>query len=1107
MSEPTKAVFLSYASQDAEAAKRICDALRAAGVEVWFDQSELVGGDAWDAKIRGQIAACALFVPVISAATQARLEGYFRLEWKLAAQRTHTMADEKIFLLPVVIDATRDAEAKVPAEFKAVQWTRLRPAGYGGQARPGEREGQGPEDASFAAFCMRVQKLLGGETVLGASNVGEPLDGTRGRPHGTPLRRSPARRWLVPAILGAFAAVALAVWQPWRGTSSPVKVQPAPAAQTEAQKLIGQAWALWDKWEDTTRGDWQLADESSRRAVELERNNSEAWAVYAQVGAMGKVLSLNPAATPVAELTARAQRAVNLSPDSFEAQYALANCYRLQPATRAEAERIYLSLLARAPNDGRVMYSYTSCLRDLGRLDEALAMADRAAAQPGTKARSLIIKSGILALDARRMAEAEATMDQAYLAQPGPAARLFKIVFLLYSHGDLDGAAALLADIPPAFMLEERGAVLASQVWLWRNEPDKAIAALKVLSDDLLVQGVRTHGIGRGPRAFYVGQAQQLAGRPAAAQSEWRAALNYVNGRLASAPNAPDMQYWRAYLLALLGDRPGAMEALKVYQQLQGHDEAYLDEMIAPIFVLLDRIEPVVAFYTQRLKVDGTGFTVQILRYDPAFAALRADPRIKTLLAANASGPAPAGATSAPDQKSIAVLPFVNMSPDKENEYLSDGLTEEILNALAQVPGLRVPARTSSFVFKGKTDDIKKIGELLHVGTVLEGSVQRAGNQLRITVQLINVADGYHVWSEKYDREMANIFAIQDDIARNIVDKLKVTWTDPANAASAKHRPENVEAYELVLKGKVHADRLTETDLNLGIAYFQQAIAKQPDYAEAYAQLGRAYNALAREGFVSPDSTRAQKQAAFAKARELDDSLWEVQIATAEESFWSSHDWVALERVYRRIVEQNPGLARVHELYALILADLGRYPESLVEANKAQQLDPLSPNAKIVVWLVQLWSGNLDAALENSRQAMALSPDLNFVTRWIGSWALWVKGQRAEAIARYEEALGPDPAPRAKAELGSMYSKVGRTAEAQKLFDEVLGEARQRYVPAFSIAQLYLGVGDAEQANVWMNKAIDSREAWVMAIKTYPDDSFRSCRYYPEWLKRIGLEP
>ena len=206
MSENTKAVFLSYASQDAEAARRICDALRAAGVEVWFDQSELVGGDQWDGKIRGQIGSCALFVPIISANTQARLEGYFRLEWKLAAQRTHTMADEKAFLLPVLIDGTRDAEAKVPAEFKAVQWTKL----LNGVTSP--------------AFVARVQKLLGGalpaETGDRRSETGSVQPR---RIHGRP-------RWLIPVIGGGVvAAIALLVARPWLDRNPPVSRLRSPA--------------------------------------------------------------------------------------------------------------------------------------------------------------------------------------------------------------------------------------------------------------------------------------------------------------------------------------------------------------------------------------------------------------------------------------------------------------------------------------------------------------------------------------------------------------------------------------------------------------------------------------------------------------------------------------------------------------------------------------------------------------------------------------------------------------------------------------------------------------------------------------------------------------
>jgi TolB-like protein len=219
------------------------------------------------------------------------------------------------------------------------------------------------------------------------------------------------------------------------------------------------------------------------------------------------------------------------------------------------------------------------------------------------------------------------------------------------------------------------------------------------------------------------------------------------------------------------------------------------------------------------------------------------------------------------------VLPFVNMSSDKENEFLSDGITEEILNTLAKVPGLRVPARTSSFAFKNKKEDIKKIGASLNVNTVLEGSVRKAGNQLRITAQLINVADGFHLWSETYDRDMTNIFAIQDDIARNIVSKLKGTLLDAAELPGRKHYTSNVQAYESYLKGMVHAEKYTEADLKQAVAYLQQALAAQPDYALAYAGLARAYGWLRFFAHADPASVTRQYRDAVSKALELDDSL------------------------------------------------------------------------------------------------------------------------------------------------------------------------------------------------------------------------------------------
>jgi hypothetical protein len=269
MSEAHHAVFLSYASQDAGAARRICDALRAAGVEVWFDQSELVGGDQWDAKIRGQISTCALFVPIISAATQARLEGYFRIEWKLAARRTHAMAAAKAFLFPVVIDATRDAEAHVPDEFREVQWTKL----PGGETPP--------------AFVARVRKLLSAsETVGGALRPDSSEPSGRKAP---PTAKQPSRRWLAPVIAGGvIALLALIFSRPWE-KAAPLPVEPsaqrsAPttAAPSEARQLVAKAWVLLNKPE-MARAELDAADALCKRAAALDATDAEVWAAWAHV--------------------------------------------------------------------------------------------------------------------------------------------------------------------------------------------------------------------------------------------------------------------------------------------------------------------------------------------------------------------------------------------------------------------------------------------------------------------------------------------------------------------------------------------------------------------------------------------------------------------------------------------------------------------------------------------------------------------------------------------------------------------------------------------------------------------------------------------------------
>ncbi|MDO8543815.1 MAG: TIR domain-containing protein [Opitutaceae bacterium] len=463
----------------------------------------------------------------------------------------------------------------------------------------------------------------------------------------------------------------------------------------------------------------------------------------------------------------------------------------------------------------------------------------------------------------------------------------------------------------------------------------------------------------------------------------------------------------------------------------------------------------------------------------------------------------PAAKDSEP--KSIAVLPFVNMSGDKENEYLSDGITEEILNSLAKVPGLRVPARTSSFVFKDRKEDVKKIGELLHVKTVLEGSVRKTGNQLRITAQLINVADGYHLWSETYDRDMTNIFVIQDDIARAIVTKLKITLTGEATQRSAKRHTDNIEAYKEVLKGRFHAEKYTESELKLAISHYQKALSMHPGYAEAYAGLASAYSLVRYFAYVAPDSITPQFREAVAKALQLDDMLADAHMSQAALHVYVDRDYSAAEREYKRALALDPVNASAHMYYALFLGAMSRHSESRVIAAKARQLDPLSVNAGVILAWVQFFAHDFDAAIQTGRQTLAMAPNY-FNAHEVVAQSLFRKGLPAEAITQLEEACRFESPPQTLGQLGSLYGRAGRRAEAQKVLQQLLSKARQNYVPAYTISRVYDALNDNEQANVWMNKAIADHEGRVLFLKAGADDIMIANPYYPEWLKKLGFE-
>ena len=634
MSVSTKPIFLSYASQDAEAARRICDALRAVGLEVWFDQSALRGGDAWDASIRRQIRECALFVPIISANTQARVEGYFRREWNLAAGRTLDMADDQAFLLPVVIDATIDVNARVPEKFREVQWTHL------------------PGGEASEAFVEQVDRLLSG--------------------------------------------------------------------------------------------------------------GSPAWA-------------------PIAPL------------------------------------------------------------------------------------------------------------------RPVPAA-------------------------------------------------------------------------------------------------------------------------------------------------------------------------------------------------------------------------APATTPPASESPSIAVLPFVNRSRDEEDEYFSDGLADELLNVLAKIRGLRVAARSSAFTFKGKGATVAEVGRALNVATVLEGSVRKAGNRMRISVQLVKVADGYQLWSETYDRTLEDIFAVQDDIAQSVVKELRTTLlgeTADAKAgkeataevtAAVKGRSNNPEAHRLFLQARHFIDRTTREDTNRGIDYLKQALVLEPEFALAWAELGRAYASEANWGWASAAGGFGRAREAVERALVLEPDLAEGHAGMAWLQIMLDRDWRGAEASYRRALELAPGNALVLHQAGLLAANVARFEEAIALGRRAVEQDPLSASSYFFFGLI-LWPANRAAEAEAAfRKALELAPQRAATRAWL-SIVLLGEGRGDEALA--EALREPEEWGRLFA-LAVIHHAAGRPTEANAALQELAGKYAND--AAYQLAEVHASRGEVDAAFEWLERAYAQRDAGVAWTKI--DPLLRPAHADPRWdvfLRKIGL--
>jgi serine/threonine protein kinase/tetratricopeptide (TPR) repeat protein len=456
---------------------------------------------------------------------------------------------------------------------------------------------------------------------------------------------------------------------------------------------------------------------------------------------------------------------------------------------------------------------------------------------------------------------------------------------------------------------------------------------------------------------------------------------------------------------------------------------------------------------------------------------------------------------------SIAVLPFEDLSPQKDQEYLCDGLAEELINRLTNIERVKVPARTSAFSFKGKELGIQDIGKELKVEMLLEGSIRKADNRLRIQVQLVNVADGYPVWSQKYERDMEDIFALQDEISLAIVDNLKIKLLGDEKEKIVKRHTENLEAYNLYLQGRYFWNKRTPAGLRKSVEYFEQAIAKDPIYALAYAGLADSYITVGDYLLLPPKDVFPKARAAALKALELDEDLSEAHNALAAIKKYYDWDWQGAEREHKRAIELNPNYATAHQWYAEFLAAMGRFDEAFAEVKRAQELDPLAPikyvSASIIYWLAR----QFDQAIEQCEKALELDPDFFIAFEYLAG-SYFHKGMYDEfMLNRQKWMVLVGASPNEIEELRDVYEKSGIRGAIQSEINGLKKLSEQQYVSPLNIADLYALLDEKDQAFEWLDKAYEERSPLLVLLRNHPNfDNLRSDPRFNALLKKIGLE-
>jgi serine/threonine-protein kinase len=452
------------------------------------------------------------------------------------------------------------------------------------------------------------------------------------------------------------------------------------------------------------------------------------------------------------------------------------------------------------------------------------------------------------------------------------------------------------------------------------------------------------------------------------------------------------------------------------------------------------------------------------------------------------------------------VLPFADMSPQKDQDYFCEGIAEELIGALTHVAGLRVAARTSAFQFKGRADDVRRIGQQLGVEAVLEGSVRKAGNRLRVTAQLINTSDGYQLWSERYDRDMEDVFAIQDEIAATIVETLRIHLVGETALPRVRRSTANPEAYNLYLQGRYWWNKRSEGGLWKGIQFFEQAIGQDPSYALAHAGLADSYSVIGYYALIPPKTAFAKAKHAAEQALALDAGLAEAHVSMALIRFWFDWDWAAAEAEFRQAFACSANDVRAHMFLGQLLAATGRADEAEVEWQAALELEPMSPLTHGIVGSGLYFARRYEAGLTRCRRALEIDPD--------HLQSLWAGAGNAARIPRVDEAIEKGQraaalsgrSPMILGMLAFAFSAGGRRDEAQALLAELEARSKQEYVAPLSRAWILASLGDKQQTLEWLERGYEERNSMMMGLAAMADfDFLRGEPRFMDLLRRMKL--